>query len=314
MNNMALITYLRKNESITTELEDAVVELFKRKYINSVIVCADLCNKTSLNLPVPINITWLFDTGETKYSRLCQAINLNKELVLLSIDNDVSPNIDNIISLLDAFYRENTSIAWGKIGVSNKGILADIISIDKRLSHDMIRPLLWMINLGISVPGQCFIIRAKSFSNILPARDTFLDDLQIGILTAINKKSKLNSKLIVGNEIAKNSIVELLIQRKRWAEGYAAILKNQNGRSYKETCLILIHGFMYHFFFPMLLLALMSNMLSNIISVSLMIFMLFWLASFRVKHIINAIGYCVLFPCVHIYWLCHLLRLIISNK
>jgi len=44
------------------------------------------------------------------------------------------------------------------------------------------------MNIGISIPGQCLMFRGGAFAGKLPQRDTFLDDLALGLHIRVNYK------------------------------------------------------------------------------------------------------------------------------
>ena len=122
-----------------------------------------------------------------------------------------------------------------------------MITIDKLLSHHIIRPFLWKFNCGISISGQLFFIKTKSFNNKLLQIDTFLDDLALGSYVSLHQKELkiLIDNSIIATEEPKTSFSDLYIQRKRWAKGFFSIISRTKNKKIKN--LLKIHAFSYHF-------------------------------------------------------------------
>jgi hypothetical protein len=49
------------------------------------------------------------------------------------------------------------------------------------VGHGIVRPFLWRLGVGISVPGQFLVASASLFAAMDAAVDTYLDDLYLGI-------------------------------------------------------------------------------------------------------------------------------------
>ena len=303
MEQLSVISYLRREETISANLISLVFRLKTEGIINKVYIFSDYLQ--SGLLPGWVNIV---DHGESKYKRIKKFLPVADD-ILLSIDNDTIVDIEPTVGFVKKFIDSDASVAWGRIGVSNTGIVPAMITIDKRLSHSLIRPVLWNLNIGISIPGQLFILRTDDYINSLPETDTFLDDLQIGLITHCRKYHTLQDHDILAREKAKTSLITLLQQRKRWASGYAAILHAAGGLSWKHFFLVLIHGISYHIAFPAfwLFLVLFSFYCNFCLGFFLQIAIIFLLANFRLKYLYGSVLYCLLFPVIHLFWICSLI-------
>jgi cellulose synthase/poly-beta-1,6-N-acetylglucosamine synthase-like glycosyltransferase len=138
------------------------------------------------------------------------------------IDNDICPHAAEIINFLED--AGPTDLAWGRIGaVAEPGLMSKIIAVDKRISHNLIRPALWSLGLGISIPGQVFLINRDAFNKILPSSDTRFDDLTIGMYSRKFQCSFFRSNLLLGEEQPSLTLRELVLQRARWGRGFAEV-------------------------------------------------------------------------------------------
>jgi cellulose synthase/poly-beta-1,6-N-acetylglucosamine synthase-like glycosyltransferase len=144
--------------------------------------------------------------------------------------------------------EEEADIAWGRIRARQyKGLFGGLVAVDKLLSHNILRPLLWKLKVGITIPGQCFWIKRKAFAGKLPQIDTFLDDLEVG-LEVNRRQSRLEiraSASVLGYEIPNETFSGLWRQRSRWAKGYLSVLRG--AKNPKDRNKVIIHGFAYHF-------------------------------------------------------------------
>ena len=246
----------------------------------------------------------IVDRGKTKYNRLRHLIVSRNNVVLLSIDNDIKIYDEALSVFIERFLDSSSSVGWGKIGVGNRGFIPNIIRIDKFLSHCLIRPVLWKCGVGVSIPGQCFILRTADYCRFLPEQDTFLDDLQIGLITCCRGYDILASHLVLGDEKVQDTFPKLFRQRKRWAAGFASTLKTARTLSIKHLILVLLHGAAYHLFFPALLILLLclckiSTVTASVIAIGGIL----WLCHAEPKLLFSALSYCMIFPFVHLFWL-----------
>lgn len=299
-----MVSYLRRKETISANLKSLISRLETENMIDKVYIFSDFLQSELLS-------GWsnIVDSGETKYRRIKKILPI-AGTILLSVDNDTAVDIESSIRFVKKFIASDASIGWGRIGVSNTGFIPDMISIDKRLSHSFIRPTLWNFNIGISIPGQFFILRTDDYIDSLPEADTSLDDLQIGLITHCRGYSVFQDHNILARENAKTSLKSLLQQRKRWALGYAAVLHTAKDLSWKHFFLVIVHGMSYHIIFPTLWFFLISftSYRNFYLGVLGQVAIIFLLANFRMKHLCGSILYYLLFPAIHLFWfLCFIL-------
>ena len=182
------------------------------------------------------------DGGETKYKRILRLFALAANDLVFCVDNDIMLNNENFKDFVLECNSANYIAGWGKIAaLPCKGLTANLIKIDKNISHNFLRPLLWKAKLGISLPGQVFMFR-KSVLKISGV-NTLFDDLQIGIAIKKSNEPIFYSNDILGLETPKANLKLLVRQRIRWAQGYAEVLLLNK----KSLSLILIHGLAWHF-------------------------------------------------------------------
>lgn len=244
MKELCLVTYTRSNEGFTDELDKIANSFYKKyKYFFKVVVC---CEKRFEIDNKPYEIEFI-ETSGTKYRRLINLMEIDDSKYYLSIDNDITGNIDELLKFVDELIENNYEVGWGKICANKpEGFISNMVAVDKLLSHNIIRPLLWKIGVGISIPGQIFCIRGESYRGKLIDLDTFLDDLALGLYVNVNCSRKYVVPNVLGLETPNNQFKGLWKQRQRWAIGYATILKSISDISeYKSK--VIIHGLSYHF-------------------------------------------------------------------
>lgn len=244
MKEICLITYMRSTEGFTDEL-DRISNAFFEKYNNKfkVIICGEkyfeIYNKE-------YEIEFMKMEG-TKYRRLISLMEKDDSKYYLSIDNDITGNINELLDFVHVMIENDYEVGWGRIRAKKqKGFISNMVVVDKMLSHNIIRPLLWRFGVGISIPGQIFCIKGNSFRGKLIELDTFLDDLALGLYVNINKSKKYVVSTVLGEEKPNSTFIGLWKQRSRWAIGYSTILKAVKGKKeYKSK--VIIHGLSYHF-------------------------------------------------------------------
>ncbi len=219
-----------------------------------------------------------------------------------SFNMEVWPK-ENFEKFIKEIINTDYAIAWGKVKTQNiVGFIPHLIKIDKNLSHDFIRPFLWKFNIGISVPGQIFLISKKYYLNKFHTIDTVYDDLTLGIIAKSNKMPVYFNNYILGYETPKGNFKDLLKQRRRWAKGLAeSIYNNRNSKSLKY---VKIHGFMYHFLWIVYYLIILFCSLINY-RIGIIIFLLtgLILSEFKLKDLIYGYAYLLIFPIIHLFWL-----------
>jgi cellulose synthase/poly-beta-1,6-N-acetylglucosamine synthase-like glycosyltransferase len=244
MREICLVTYTRSTEDFTDEL-DRISKAFYDRYKNNfkVVVC---CEK-KFQISDKEYLIEFMEMGGTKYRRLINLMEKDDSKYYLSIDNDITGNIDELLDFVDEMSSiKNYEVGWGRIRAKRqRGFISNMVAVDKLLSHNIIRPLLWKLGVGISVPGQVFCIKGESFRGKLIDLDTFLDDLALGLYVNINKNRKYVIPTVLGEEKPNSKFIELWKQRSRWAIGYSTILKAvTNRKEYKNK--VVIHGLSYH--------------------------------------------------------------------
>lgn len=303
--NLIVATYLRDDEVLSSSFLH-FLDIINRKEIK---VC--LCIFTSHNLEFKAEYPFRVykDNGRTKYKRIKQIIVEFPDSIILSIDNDITVQAARLYDFIISFVDSSAAIGWGRIGVSNKGFFPQLANVDKLISHKILRPFLWKTSLGISIPGQCFILRSKFFVTSLPVQDTFLDDLQLGLITNIDKLNIKVSSETLGNEKAKRTLRELIIQRSRWAKGYASVLSVSGQLSVKAKALVLLHGFAYHILMPVLTIMFLGfSCFQPSVSALMFLIFLFFIAGRSLNLLFAVMIYPFIFSFLHIIWLCNLCK------
>lgn len=299
--NLTIVTFISKNEKLNKDIDDLIIFLSKHYKIETLIFSdKNERVKSSYNLFVKSN--------ETKYKRILFAITKSKNSNILCIDNDITTNKDNLQQFISNCFDKNYALSWGKIKAKNpNNLVSHLISIDKNLSHDIVRPLSWNLKIGISLPGQIFMINKEYFIEKLPSTDTVYDDLEIGLITKKYNMPIFFENNVLGCEEPKRNFKDLIEQRKRWAKGYAQVLHNNNDN--KLTKYIIIHGIIYN-----LLWIPINTMLLFLCFISLKYFIILFLAlsvilsSKKVKDFLWSILYILLFWIVYIIWLVQLIK------
>jgi len=186
-----------------------------------------------------------FVAGGTKFSKLQKVLKDDDSEFIISIDNDVIVKPQTFYKFIEECMSVKADISWARLSAKDSNtFVAKLVQVDKLLSHNYIRPLLWKIGCGISITGQCFLIRRRMFLYI-SFPDTYLDDIALGLFINRNRKILhiITSKEVIANEKPNTSFSGLLLQRKRWANGYATLIKNVPDDFLK----IFLHGCVYHF-------------------------------------------------------------------
>lgn len=240
----------------------------------------------------------IVDGGETKYMRILRLYSLAANDLIFCVDNDVTLDMANFKNFVFGCNAGNFVAGWGKItALPCAGLTPHLIKIDKTVSHDFLRPLLWSLKIGISLPGQVFMFR-KSLLKI-PPEDTVFDDLQIGI--AIKKSSLpfFYSRAVLGFETPKATLRELVRQRIRWAQGYAEIILLN-----RKSPLVLVHGVAWHcwwlLFWGIFFGCWAVGQTAAALCFALIVVMS--LAKNKIGDCIFAALYLLIFPFLHIIW------------
>lgn len=308
MIHIKLITYMRKTEYFNSGLQNICDILYKIDQNLECVVFTDEPRDFFYNNRIVI--TNQVYPG-TKYVRLLKLINEEKEdCLFISIDNDMLVNDIEFTKYVKQCIELNVDFSWARLMAQNcNGIISKLIAVDKLLSHNLIRPLLWKSGLGLSIPGQCFIIKPKVFKDKLYEIDTFLDDLALGAFVNENFET-LNvyiSNSIIGYEFPNNTFMGLCRQRKRWAKGFFQVLQSSKGKSFfGKVC---VHGIVYHGNWLMnWLIALIVSKISIIFSVVYICFISGIITYKKKRYFFWGILYQIVFPVFHIVWTYNLIR------
>lgn len=299
MKKITIVTFVSKNESVNPDFVDFV------KYCKNFfdVETFMFCEKS---LPIAgINMIELSKT--TKYKRILFALNNCKYNNILCVDNDIILNKEEVITFLNKVLDKDYGLAWGKIRTQkSKGVIAKLIELDKKLSHNHIRPFLWNFNVGISLPGQIFLINGVKFKGILPRIDTVYDDLIIGITARQYKVPYIFVKSVLGYERPNVTFKGLLRQRIRWSKGLAeTIIHSIKEKTFKY---VLIHAICFNLLWvPLYLMLFLLFKWKPIISIGLYLLLLYFLSDYKLNDIPYALIYSLTFPIIYIVWFCSLI-------
>ncbi|WP_276635472.1 glycosyltransferase [Phascolarctobacterium succinatutens] len=305
--NLKIITYMRSNEAFNDNIKKILTLSLKLNTKISCIIFTDNDRKFEFD---GIKIDSINFPG-TKYIRLLYLFEREQEDCLyLSIDNDINVNDETILKFLEKGLSGKYDIGWGRIyAQSQSGFISNLVATDKHLSHDLIRPLSWKLNMGISIPGQCFFIRPKAFQDKLYQIDTFLDDLAIGAYISNNRKdySILRSSFLLGYEKPNTNFWGLCRQRKRWAKGFYQIFSYPKRKEYQSK--LLLHAAFYHFSWIVNWLMIGYISYCNLCAGMIYILAIALLMTRKdYKLLFYGVVYQLFFPIFHIVWFFNILR------
>lgn len=297
MKNITIATFISNKEKKNNDFIEVIKFLEKSFELEALVFC-DFYMKD-----LPNNIIQIVTPGMTKYKRIEKLLSISKNDNILCIDNDITINKENLKKFINECISKEYAVAWGKIkAIPVKSFIAHLICIDKNLSHDYIRPMLWKLNIGISLPGQIFMINKQYYIDKLPKYDTVYDDLTIGIITKENSMPIYYTKEILGEELPKSTFINLLKQRKRWAKGFAESI--YNNRKTNMLKYVIIHGFMYHLLWiPFYIILILLMLITPILPIIIICIVCILLADKKIKDILWSFAYILVFPVVHIVWL-----------
>lgn len=316
--NITIATFISGSEKYSNEIVDLSCYLMSCGINCELIIFSD----KSIDLQsVDDNyrIRFIKDSAETKYKRLIKLFQIASFDNILCIDNDIHILKNEIKNFIVQFLSNDYIAGWGKIDVSNSnGVIPELIHIDKILSHFYIRPTLWKFGIGISLPGQFFMVNRKYINGKLPSEDTLFDDLQLGLIVKKEKKTILCTNKILCVENPKTNLNQLVVQRIRWAKGYAdTILNNLN---YNDLFFIFIHGFFYHviwvilFAFNLLLICCFNLFWPLVFTVAFLSILLTISKQLKVSEFLYICLYWLLFPLLHFIWLIALFKNLIYKS
>lgn len=301
MPELAIVTYLRGAERLTPELIEIGNRLHRR--YPGLVMTLFVESSATVAAPeagFPIHVV---EAEGTKYRKLLLALQDVGHRYLLSLDNDIAADIPGLLRLVDQTLAADADLGWGRVQ-SRKlaGLVSRLVEVDKLLSHTVLRPMLWRMHLGVSIPGQCFLLRTASFRDRLPVTDTFLDDLSIGLHAAKHRLRYHYGRDVVAYELPSYSFAALWKQRARWATGFrqslsCATLNRQDRR------LLWIHAFFYHLL-PILHVAALAALAPQapLACAGWLVALALVIARHRPQALGAALAYPILFPLFHAGW------------
>lgn len=185
---LCMVTYLTDSEIFTADLRKTAASLhesFGDEF--KVILCCEKEVSTLEEESYRIEQRILPKT--TKYRRFIDVLENDDSTYYLSIDNDIQCDFFAVKNFFETIKNSEGDIGWGKIKTQeNDRLISKLVTVDKMLSHDTLRPLLWKFDVSISVPGQIFCLKGNSYRGKLFDMNTFLDDLAIGLYSSNTKK------------------------------------------------------------------------------------------------------------------------------
>lgn len=300
MKELCLVTYTRSDEGFTEEL-DKISKAFYEKYVDDfkVVICCETYFKVA---DKPYNIEFL-EMGGTKYKRLISLMKKDDSKYYLSIDNDITGNIDELLGFVEIMIKDDYEVGWGRIiAKRQKGFISNMVAADKLLSHNIIRPLLWKLGVGISIPGQIFCIKGAAYRGKLIELDTFLDDLALGLYVNINKSKRYVISTILGQEQPNSEFGGLWKQRSRWAIGFSTILKAvKDKKEYKSK--VVVHGLSYHLSWLLnWIIIIMLGIIYWPLAIVYTFLVSFLIAKQDLSMVVYAVLYQFIFPIFHVRW------------
>ena len=310
---LSIVTFISKRECFNPFILNFYFSIINNFIYSELIIFTDFYLSEIQNFEYK-NIRQIICKGTTKYRRILSSLSETHSDIILYIDNDIHPYQLNLEKFLYQ-YKYDIDLYFGKIDVIKPNTFIErLITIDKCLSHNVIRPLLWNLNVGISVPGQIFLIKKQKFFYDLQDIDTVFDDLFIGICSKMNQYKVQRSVLTLGAEKASNNIITLLKQRIRWSRGYYECCKNNKN---KALFFIIIHGIAYHLLLPslsMLIVYLMISPYRTLCKWLTILAVIFAIIKKKTKVVPYLCSYIIIFSFVHMTWLTSFISLIITAK
>ena len=306
MCNLCMVSYLTGKETISDNIAAIGTFLSDNFAGFKCVIYAD----QALSLPagLPFSVECISLPG-TKHKRMDHLLRNVPAKYVISVDNDITGNFLEIHTFVKTVTERNMDVGWGRIfSKAGHDVFSKMVSIDKILSHCYIRPLLWKLRIGITIPGQLFMFKQSEFQNCFNCRDSFLDDLVMGLY--INRNiatlNVLHYRGTLGYEMPKNTFAGLWRQRHRWAKGYSTILKTLlKANRMREVGLLFIHGFSYHclWLVGILLSAELFSRFNGIYLASFVVLVALLLTNFKPKLVVRGILYQLFFPVFHLRWM-----------
>lgn len=191
-------------------------------------------------------------------------------------------------------------VAFGTIiGKDDGTLLSQVVSVDKWLSHNVLRPFLWSAGIGITLPGQFLILSPGVISNIDKGLDSYLDDLCLGLLARQRGVVVHRVPVVIGEEAPRCSWISLLTQRVRWMRGLASLLSYFSSHS-SAVALIGVHFLAYHGLPIFMMAVFVSLSVIHPLAGFIVFFSLVSILSvFSGRSLLVTVTFLVLFPFIH---------------
>ncbi len=203
--------------------------------------------------------------------------------------------------ILKALAESRPVVAYGRITSSGGSLLREVIAFDKGWSHRVVRPLLWRLGVGASVPGQFLVVSASLFAAIDPSVDSYLDDLYLGLFArSVPGAVVICEPVVVGSEESRQGWVGLVAQRLRWMRGFVTLVWHMSTNPVALGRLV-AHFLAYHGF-PVLAVGLLVALWLTCPLAASLLTVLFVLATSAAAGRNPAVGlaYWLTFPFVHV--------------
>lgn len=301
---ITIATFISNNEQKNEDF-DLLCELLNKKYDVDVYIYSD--HKIDTNNTNKVG-------KQTKYFRIIDLVESTKNKDILFVDNDITIDKNNILKFVDDVTKSDYALAWGIIRTSQQRNLTEkMIDIDKIISHYIIRPISWKLKIGISLPGQVFMLNRDYYLDKMPKINTIYDDLEIGACVKAHNMPVKYTKYILGYEKPKTSLKNLLIQRKRWAQGFTqTIYMNKKSKVEKY---VIIHGIIFNMMWIPVNILLLIIAFKNIYLFFLTFLLLgFWYSHFNLKKVLYAYLYILVFWIVYFIWLINMIKFLTMKE
>ena len=229
------------------------------------------------------------------------AKNLQVKFVCLC-DPDVTISDRGVTAVAEEAIATAPEIAYGIIDTqAEETILSGLIAIDKWLSHRVLRPLLWKLGIGITVPGQFLILSPSLLKQLDEKVDSFLDDLYLGLFARLKRMRIVRVAILVGKEESRTTWTSLLTQRIRWMRGFLSLVQNHKANPLALVFLF-VHFTAYHLF-PVVWLSLLLGGLYSKTALTFFVAVLCTMvvARFSRQRFPVALLFIIGFPLIHLF-------------
>lgn len=312
MTRVALVTFHSGSETYTPAFEALATALNQQFPDLEVLVFVEQLGRPGR--PLLPQCRELLMPGLTKFERLLHVVRQTQLDFVLCVDNDIRSDIPKTVGFVQAFIKSKADMGWGKVmAQESQEMVGRLVQIDKLLSHKILRPLLWRAKVGVSVPGQCFLIRRAAFENHMYQFNTFLDDISFGLFVRMNRMRVFITSDVLGYERPNTQSQSLFKQRRRWAHGLSSIVVRM-AHSPRALLFLLLHLFAYHLLWiPYWLLLLWIAKLHVIAALICLVLTVVGICGKGYRLAPSAMLYLVYFPVLHIYWLFHFVRFYVQQ-